>query len=101
MAREGRLPFCAQACPNGAIYYGDWEEDVATNGDEVVMLAAFLASNSAYRYKEELGTKPRVYYIPGHGQEIGRTPERAGRLPTKWPWVERLRGAKVWKRNGR
>ena len=32
----------------------------------------FLAENDAYRLKEDLGTKPRVYYIPGHGEAVGR-----------------------------
>jgi hypothetical protein len=54
-----------------AIYLGDLTEDIATNGKEVVKLSAFLEDNSAYRLKEELGTRPRVWYIPGHGQEQG------------------------------
>ncbi len=31
-------------------------------------LAQFIKDNDAFRYKEELGTGPRVYYIAGHGQ---------------------------------
>ena len=90
MARAGRLPYCAQGCPSGAIYYGDLEEDVATNGVEVVKLSRFLSTNAAYRQKEELGTEPRVYYIPGYGQSLGRSPFRKGRKPTEWPWLKRL-----------
>ena len=101
MARSGRLPFCAQACPHGCIYYGDLEEDLATNGHEVVQISTFLAENTAYRQKEELGTQPRVYYIPGHGEEMGRAPDDYGRMPTEWPWIERRKGAKTWKRSGR
>ncbi len=101
MARAGRLPFCAQACPGKAIYYGDLEEDVATNGDEVVQLSRFISENSSYRYKEELGTRPRVYYIPGHGEALGRNPKTRGRKATRWPWVEKMKGAKQWKRSGR
>ena len=98
MARAGRLPYCAQACPNGAIYYGDLEEDVATNRFEVVRLAKFAADNNAYRLKEELGTEPRVRYIPGHGELVGRPATRKGRLPTTWPWQRLVKEATTWKR---
>ncbi|MBI4202928.1 MAG: 4Fe-4S dicluster domain-containing protein [Chloroflexi bacterium] len=100
MARSGRLPFCAQACPQHAIYYGDLEEDLATNGEEVVQFTTFLSRNNAYRYKEDLGTNPRVYYIPGHGEVVGRTPDQAGKLPTRWKWQQTVQGATTWKRSG-
>jgi dimethyl sulfoxide reductase iron-sulfur subunit len=70
--KDGRLPACAAACPMNAIYLGDLVADVATNGQEVVKLSRFLAENNAYRLKEYLGTRPRVWYIAGHGQEYGR-----------------------------
>ena len=98
MARAGRLPYCAQACPNHAIYYGDLEEDVATNGREVVKLSRFLAEHNSSRLKEELGTEPRVHYIAGHGELVGRMPTTAGRLPTEWPWQKLIKGATTWKR---
>jgi Fe-S-cluster-containing dehydrogenase component len=98
MARAGSLPYCAQACPNDAIYYGDLEEDVATNGREIVAISRFLSENEAYALNEHLGTKPRVYYIPGHGQEVGRDPFNTGREPTEWPWVRRVEGAETWNR---
>ncbi len=98
MARAGKLPYCAQACPTNAIYYGDLEEDFATNGVEVVKLSRFLADNQAYRQKEHLGTKPRVYYIAGHGEAIGRKPSRRGRQATGWPWQEKIKGAQTWTR---
>ena len=99
MARSGRLPYCAQGCPNNAIYYGDLEEDLATNGEEVVRFARFIATSSAYRLKEDLGTEPRVFYIPGHGEAAGRSPFKRGRLPTQWPWQKRVRqGAVPWTR---
>ncbi|MBI4199885.1 MAG: 4Fe-4S dicluster domain-containing protein [Chloroflexi bacterium] len=68
---DGRLPACAEACPMYAVYLGDLGEDIATNGKEVVKLSDFLAANSAFRLKEDLGTRPRVWYIPGHGQDEG------------------------------
>ena len=35
-AREGLLPPCVEACPNGVFYFGDENEDTVTNGDETV-----------------------------------------------------------------
>lgn len=101
LARAGKLPYCVQGCETNAIYYGDLEEDIATNGEDVVKLSLFLSENSAYRLKEDLGTKPRVYYIPGYGQAVGRNPYRRGRKPTTWPWQEKLAGSSTWKRSGR
>jgi len=101
MARAGRLPFCADACPQGAIYYGDLEEDVATNGKEVVQVSKFLEDNAAYRMKEELGTRPRVYYVPGYGQEAGRDPNHTGALPVTWDYSQTAKGARTWQRSGR
>ena len=98
MARAGRLPYCAQSCPNRAIYYGDLEEDIATNGLEVVKLSKFAADNNAYRLKEQLGTEPRVRYIAGHGELVGRPATRKGRLATVWPWKRLVNGATTWKR---
>lgn len=98
MVRTGTLPFCVQGCPNDAIWYGDLEEDIATNGREVVSASRFLSENSAYRLKEELGTKPRVFYLAGHGEAVGRNPWMPGRMDTEWPWVERAEGATTWSR---
>jgi molybdopterin-containing oxidoreductase family iron-sulfur binding subunit len=93
MARAGRLPFCVQACPNKAIYYGDLEEDIATNGLSVVKLSLFLPNNHAYRLKEELNTKPRTYFIAGHGEMVGRNHLETGRLPVEWKWIEKAKEA--------
>jgi hypothetical protein len=70
-----------------ALYMGDFSRDVATNGTELVKLSTFLDSNNAYRYKEHLGTRPRVWYIPGHGQNFGRHEDDVQNLkPLKWSW---------------
>jgi molybdopterin-containing oxidoreductase family iron-sulfur binding subunit len=98
MARAGKLPYCAQACPTNAIYYGDQEEDIATNGVELVKLSRFLTENQAYQLKADLGTHPRVWYIPGNGQAVGRDPYHHGRKATQWPWQEKVKGAKTWQR---
>jgi molybdopterin-containing oxidoreductase family iron-sulfur binding subunit len=98
MARAGALPMCVQACPNNAIYYGDFEEDIGTNGREVVSMIDFMADNNSFHLKEALGTLPRVHYIPGHGELVGRSRHTEGRLATKWPWLERVKGAVTWSR---
>jgi molybdopterin-containing oxidoreductase family iron-sulfur binding subunit len=98
MARAGRAPYCVQACPNNAIYYGDLEEDVASNGAEVVRFSRYVAENAGYHLKEELGTQPRIYYIPGHGEAVGRDAYTAGRMPTVWPWEDVRKGANTWTR---
>jgi len=72
--RKGKLPACVQGCPMNAIYMGDLVSDMASNGAEVVQLSTLLAEGNATREKEKLGTRPRVFYLPGHGQEFGRAP---------------------------
>ena len=65
MAREGMLPHCAAQCPMTAIWFGDENEDAVTNGKgETVRLSTLLRDRAGYRYMEELGTKPRVHYLP-------------------------------------
>ena len=63
-AREGLLPPCVEACPNGVFYFGDENEDTVTNGVETISFSQLIKDRAAYRYMEELGTKPRVYYLP-------------------------------------
>jgi molybdopterin-containing oxidoreductase family iron-sulfur binding subunit len=69
-AHVGKLPACVEACTMEALYIGDLKRDIATNGRETVKLSKFLRENDAVRYREELGTRPRVWYIPGHGQDL-------------------------------
>ena len=64
MVREGKLPDCVTACPNGVFYFGDENEDTVTNGSETVRFSTLLRDKAGYRFMEELGTKPRVYYLP-------------------------------------
>jgi molybdopterin-containing oxidoreductase family iron-sulfur binding subunit len=64
MARRGLLPDCVTACPNGVFYFGDEVEDTVTNGEETIRFSQLIADRAGYRYMEELGTKPRVYYLP-------------------------------------
>ena len=64
MVRQGKLPDCVTSCPNGVFYFGDEIEDTVTNGEETVRFSQIIADRAGYRYAEELGTKPRVYYLP-------------------------------------
>ncbi len=61
---QGKLPACVKKCPNGVIFYGDENEDTVTNGQEVFQLTAMLTERAAYQKFDNLGTKPRVYYLP-------------------------------------
>ena len=63
--REGKLPACASACKMGAIYFGDEVEDAVTNGKgETVQFSKIAKRGAAFRLMEELGTNPRVYFLP-------------------------------------
>ena len=65
MAEKGMLPGCAAGCPMGAIYYGDQNEDAVSNSQgETHRLTKLLRDRAGYRHLEELGTQPRVYYLP-------------------------------------
>ncbi len=69
--REGKLPYCVSSCPNGVFYFGDENEDAVTNGTtkETVRFRKLLEDNGAFQLMPELGTKPRVYYLPAKGKE--------------------------------
>ncbi|MCB0535370.1 MAG: 4Fe-4S dicluster domain-containing protein [Saprospiraceae bacterium] len=61
---KGLLPDCVTSCPYGAIYFGNEYDDAVSNGQDTVKLSELLKDKAAYRYLEEFGTKPRVYYLP-------------------------------------
>lgn len=70
MAKQGTLPACVTGCLKGAIYYGDENEDAVTNSDGLTLqLSKLLEDQAGYRYMEELGTEPRVYYLPPKHRE--------------------------------
>lgn len=64
LLRQKKLPPCITDCPNGVLYFGDAIDDTVTNGVETVRLSELLRDKAGYRYLEELGTEPNVYYLP-------------------------------------
>lgn len=64
LLRENKLPPCITSCPNGVLYFGNANDDSVTNGEETVRLSQLLREKAAYRYMEDLGTQPNVYYLP-------------------------------------
>jgi len=64
MTRMGMLPHCVSACPNGVFMFGDINEDSVTNGAETFRFSELNKEKAGNRLKEDLGTKPSVYYLP-------------------------------------
>ena len=64
MLRMGKLPHCVEACPNGVYFFGDRNEDTVTNGSETFRFSQLIKDKAGYRYMEEVGTEPNVYYLP-------------------------------------
>jgi molybdopterin-containing oxidoreductase family iron-sulfur binding subunit len=64
--RDDELPTCVSACPNGVYWFGDRNEDAVTNSTtkETVSFSKLIKDNAAYNLMDELGTKPRIYYLP-------------------------------------
>lgn len=62
--RNNELPRCVSACPMGVIHFGDLHEDTVTNGTETLRFSQLMTDRAGYRYREELGTLPNVYYLP-------------------------------------
>lgn len=55
-------PACVVACPMGARAFGDLNDPDSPVG-------RLLADHPAYRLREDLGTGPRVYYLPAREEE--------------------------------
>jgi molybdopterin-containing oxidoreductase family iron-sulfur binding subunit len=48
-----------------AIYFGDQEQDVVRNhAGETVSFKQLIRDKGGFRYMEDLGTEPRVWYLP-------------------------------------
>ena len=70
MTRKGLFPACVSECGMNAVYVGDYVTDSMTNGTETYRMSQYLKENDAIRLKEELNTRPRVFYVGGHGQNL-------------------------------
>jgi molybdopterin-containing oxidoreductase family iron-sulfur binding subunit len=51
------VPACAEACPARAISFGDLDDPESN-------VSRLLASREWFRLREEMGTSPKVYYLP-------------------------------------
>lgn len=78
MLRQGKLPACAIGCKEmGAIYFGDELEDAVTNAKgETLQLSKITKKGEAFRVMEELGTEPRVYYLPAKDRKYPSPDEK-------------------------
>lgn len=85
MARQGVLPACVTSCDMAAIYFGDQNEDAVSSAEETVRLSRLLEERAAYRYLAELGTEPRVYYLPPKNRDFPGPSGPAKRKPEARP----------------
>jgi Fe-S-cluster-containing dehydrogenase component len=56
-------PACCVACPTGARLFGDLN-------DEHSSVSTLLRQHTSFRLREDLGTAPRVYYLPADAAEM-------------------------------
>ncbi|MHB9145844.1 MAG: 4Fe-4S dicluster domain-containing protein [Symbiobacteriia bacterium] len=77
---QGKIPACGQSCIMGAIYFGDRNEDAVTNSAGETLKLSDVMKQGAYRALEELGTHPRVYYLPQRNRKYpGPKPDAVGK----------------------
>jgi len=77
LLRQGRLPACASKCEMGAIYFGDEYEDVVINSKgETIQFSKIAKKGASFRLMEELGTEPRVYYLPAENRKYPSPEEK-------------------------
>jgi len=62
-------PACVVACTYGARVFGD------LNDPDSLVSVALRNNPDAYRLREELGTEPRVYYLPAKERDYTESPE--------------------------
>jgi len=67
---DGKVPACVEGCAKAGmkvLWFGDAAQDAVSDGEEVVRLSQMIKDRGAYRLKEDLGTDPRVLYLPPQG----------------------------------
>jgi len=57
-------PSCVAACPVGARIFGDLN-------DPDSKVSQLISTHPYYKLRDDLGTGPRVYYLPAHREEVG------------------------------
>ncbi len=61
----GKLPHCVASCHKGALYFGNLLENAVTNNfGETLLVDETISKRNGMRWKEDEGTKPRVFYLP-------------------------------------
>jgi Fe-S-cluster-containing dehydrogenase component len=59
---QAATPACVVACPTGARLFGDLNDPASP-------VSQALAQHPSFRLREDLGTEPRVYYLPVREEE--------------------------------
>ncbi len=62
---NGLLPACVEACPSGALLFGDLNDPKSDISRKLVSLGTTVI-------KPELGTKPKVFYVAAENDLMGR-----------------------------
>ncbi len=95
-AINGLIPACAQACPTGAIKYGD-RNDLVAEGRERVQTLKDRGLTEANLYGEKLlGGLGMMYVLTSPPDVFGLPEDPSGAMAEVWqPWIQTLGGIAV------